>query len=324
MTPALPSFDATMGCEKRSSWELKSATLSVEESGNPAAVGSFLWEDLYDEEADTSSFTSSSVRSIDELGASTSIIDASSASTSTNSAKDHNQENDNAQGQEEATGGEIITTTSATKKKKNVQFDPIAMIKCVDKISEEDSKKVWYSPLEMILLRKECIFTLWFLSAEDMSLSDPSASCSERYSIRGLEAQRDQIHGSQSGAKYEALRVVLQEQEYRRHISKQTGPPRLVMKQDIFPSCTSKEDGHHRNPDDEIPNNKARYYYRDNDDNIVPAPLDDEALAEKYAKASDPSKQSALLQGFEDEQVVKMMPYEHPTSKHHRYLFRFL
>ena len=311
MTPALTSFDTTMGCEKRSSWELKSATtltpLSIEENGN-LSTSSFLWDDHYDEEAETSSFTSSSVRSIDDLGASTSIL----APPTTNSVDRHN--NDDSAGHETETTKDLGTPT---KKKKVVLFDPIAMIKCVDKISEEDSKKVWYSPLEMIHMKKECIFTLWFLSAEDMSLSDPSASCSERYSIRGLEAQRDQIQGRQAVAKYEALRVVLQEQEYRRQISK-AGPHRLVLKQGKIPSWCIKDD--RRNQDD-TPNNASSYYYNDK---LVPVPLDDEALAEKYAKVSDPSKQSALLQAFEDEQVVMMMPYEHPTSKHHRYLFRFL
>lgn len=321
MTPALTSFDSTMGCEKRLSWELKSATtlttLSIQDSAYPA-TSSYLWDDLYDEEAETSSFTSSSIRSTDDLGASTSTITTSPTTTNTTNPIEENHD-DSAQHETDTTK-DLCTPT---KKKKVVSFDPIAMMKCVEKISEEDSKKVWYSPLEMILLRKECIFTLWFLSAEDMSLSDPSASCSERYSIRGLEAQRDQIRGRQALGKYEALRVVLQEQEYRRQISK-AGPYRLISKQDIIPLCNSKKDYDHRNHDDDIPNNAVCYYYRDSDKNLVPAPLDDEALAGKYAKASDPSKQSALLQAFEDEQVVKMMPYEHPTSKHHRYLFRFL
>ncbi len=266
MTPALTTHDTRMGYQNPSPWNLRSSSTNPKlSSGNNNPALGMLWYEPRDDDDETSSFASSTLMSFDEIGGASNHPEIS------------------------------LDKEHPTKKKKEVHFDSVVKIEYIERVSSDDPKNLWYSPLEMILLKKECIFTLWCLPAEDVSLSDPSATDSDRYCIRGLETQR--LRGRRAEVRRESLYVVLQEQECcrqeQRNLSKQG-------------------------------NDDCIEYDGDNNHDFVPPLLNQEVIAEKYAKISDPAKQAALLQGFEDEQVVKMMPYAHPSSRHHRYLFRFL
>jgi hypothetical protein len=164
-----------------------------------------------------------------------------------------------------------------------VRFAPLVETEYFEKVAAELRKDLWLSPLEMLLIKKDCIFTLWCLSDEHMLASVKGESASNRYCIRGLEGQTRNHLPRRAERKWQSQEAVFQEQ-------------------------WSQRDHHHEK---EINGSSChrRSTARVCDGWIVhiPCVLDQEAIAEKYLKASYDSKQEALLRGLKDEQAVRII-----------------
>lgn len=181
---------------------------------------------------------------------------------------------------------DVIPRPKKTSVNKRVHFAPTKIV-YIEKVRAEEKKHLWFSPLEMILIKKDCLFTLCCLSNERLMASMKGLVASTRFSTRGLEGHSGNEQCCRSEMKREAWNAVFQEQwSQRNHHSK---AEKLV--KNGRASC-------HRRSSARVCNGRIVH---------LACVLDQEAIAQNYMKTSFDSKQEAVLRGLQDEREAKML-----------------
>ena len=182
---------------------------------------------------------------------------------------------------------EATSPTSTKTTKKKVHFEPMAKILYIAKVNDKDAKTIWYSPLEMVLLRKESMFTLWCLSYDHLSHLLEGESAAKRYCTRGLKTQmRNEWSFLRADLKRGSLNAVLNEQWVQRKHCKFAGRNGLELA-DLSAGADSAS------------------VVMDGLDRMPPIISDQEAIADQYVKTTYDAKQIALLQGLKDEEEAR-------------------